>query len=44
MGLSIHYKGKIKDTGLIKMLVDEVKDICISLQWNYHIYDLAFDH
>jgi hypothetical protein len=39
MGLSIHYKGKIKDTCLIRMLVDEVKDICISLQWNYHLYD-----
>src|SRR6266508_4286767 len=39
MGLSIHYSGKIKNTDLIPNLVEEVKDICISLQWKYHLFD-----
>jgi hypothetical protein len=39
MGLSIHYNGTIKDISLIPMLVDEVKDICITLQWKYHLFD-----
>jgi hypothetical protein len=39
MGLSIHYCGTIKDTSLIPRLVDEVKDICITLQWHYHLFD-----
>src|SRR5258706_16433411 len=39
MGLSIHYKGRIKDVNLIPKLVDEVQDICTSLQWNYHLFD-----
>jgi hypothetical protein len=38
MGLSIHYNGQIKDTSLLPALVDEVKDICSILQWNYHLY------
>ena len=39
MGISIHYSGKIKDTRLIPKLVDEVTDICLSLQWKYHLFD-----
>lgn len=39
MGLSIHYSGKIKDTALIPELVEELKDICISLHWKYHLFD-----
>ena len=39
MGLSIHYNGIIKDGSLIPKLVDEVKDICNSLQWKYHLFD-----
>jgi hypothetical protein len=39
MGLSIHYRGKIKDANLISNLIGEVQDICISLQWKYHLFD-----
>jgi hypothetical protein len=39
MGLSIHYSGKIKQTSLISKLVDEVKDICTTLKWSYHLFD-----
>ena len=39
MGLSIHYSGTIKNARLIPNLVDEVKDICLTLQWNYHLFD-----
>src|SRR5258706_14932408 len=39
MGLSIHYSGKIKDTGLIPKLVDEVRDVCATLKWQYHLFD-----
>jgi hypothetical protein len=39
MGLSIHYSGTIKHTGLVSKLVDEVKDICSTLQWNYDLFD-----
>jgi hypothetical protein len=39
MGLSIHYSGRIKDAALIPSLIEEVKDICSILQWNYHLYN-----
>ena len=39
MGLSIHYNGKIKDVSLIPTLVDELKDICTTMKWNYHLFD-----
>jgi hypothetical protein len=37
MGLSIHYSGTIKNYVLIEDLVNEVEDICKSLEWQYHI-------
>lgn len=39
MGLSIYYKGNIKNYQLINALTEEVKDICGSLQWSYHIFE-----
>jgi hypothetical protein len=37
MGLSIHYRGQIRDYALIEDLVNECEDICKSLEWDYHI-------
>lgn len=39
MGLSIHYRGKIKSTELIPEIVDELKDICAILKWKYNFFD-----
>lgn len=39
MGLSIHYQGKLKDKSLIDDITNEVKDICVSFQWQYHLFD-----
>ena len=39
MGLAFHYKGKIKNQKLIKTLTVEVKDICESLGWKYHVLE-----
>ena len=37
MGLSFHFKGKIKSIKLLKPLIAEVKDICESLGWKYQV-------
>lgn len=37
MGLSIHYSGVIRDTSEINNLVNEVSDICKTLDWKYNI-------
>ena len=39
MGLSIHYSGSIIHEGMINPLVEEVTDICITLQWKFHLFD-----
>ncbi|MEO5947013.1 MAG: hypothetical protein ABIP79_09365 [Chitinophagaceae bacterium] len=37
MGLSIHYSGRLKDERKIDELIEEISDICKSLQWHYTI-------
>lgn len=39
MGLSIHYSGTILKADLIKPLTEEVVDICIDLEWKFHVID-----
>ena len=39
MGITVHYKGKIKDRHLIEPLKEEMIDICESMEWEYHLYD-----
>lgn len=39
MGLSIHYNGAIRDMDSIPAMVEEVKDVCESLQWTYHLFN-----
>ena len=42
MGITIHYTGKLKHVNQIQPLVDELKDICISLDWEYQLLDMEF--
>ena len=42
MGLTFHYSGRIKDTGQLSELITEVKDICISLNWEYNVWPDSF--
>jgi hypothetical protein len=39
MGVSLHYRGKIKSTKLITELTNEVEDICKTNNWSYTIFD-----
>ena len=39
MGLSIHYSGTLKDIALLPQLVEELQDVCTSLNWHYHLFD-----
>ncbi|MBK8522171.1 MAG: hypothetical protein WAT20_09320 [Ferruginibacter sp.] len=39
MGLSLHYRGQIRDYALIEDLISECADICKSLEWDYHIWN-----
>jgi len=43
MGLSIHYSGHIKDWELIAGLVNEIEDICQSLDWRVDRIDSKKD-
>lgn len=37
MGVTIHYRGKLKSPDLITPLMDEVEEICISNNWKYQL-------
>ncbi len=39
MGLSIHYSGQIINEELLESLIEEVTDICESLEWKTHLFD-----
>lgn len=42
MGLSIHYKGKLNKATELALLIDEVKEIAITKQWRYFVFENAF--
>lgn len=42
MGLSFHYKGKLKTAQSLKKMIDEVADISKANQWSYHIFEEQF--
>lgn len=42
MGVTIHYEGKIKNKAVLPGLIAEVKDIAISMKWEYHIFSENF--
>ncbi len=37
MGVTIHYRGKLKSPDLVTPLMDEVEEICISNNWHYQL-------
>jgi hypothetical protein len=39
MGVTIHYRGKLKSADLITPFMDEVEEICISNNWKYQLLD-----
>lgn len=39
MGLSIHYRGRIRDYAEIVTLVKEVEDVCIGLDWVCQVFE-----
>lgn len=39
MGVTIHYRGKLKSTDLIATLIEEVEEICLTNDWNYQIHE-----
>ena len=39
MGLSIHYSGYILNKEMLDSLVEEVSDICKTLEWPIHVFD-----
>ncbi|HEY5408859.1 MAG TPA: hypothetical protein VIJ92_17335 [Ginsengibacter sp.] len=39
MGLSIHYSGYIRSQALLDPLIEEVKDICETLEWAPQTFD-----
>lgn len=41
MGLSFHYRGRIREFALIDALVSEVSDVCESLGWIYEVQEAA---
>jgi len=44
MGLSIHYSGKLKKATELQSLITEVQDIAISNNWNYLVFENAFEN
>ena len=42
MGLSIHYRGRLKTPDLISSITDELVDICLSLGWEISLLDEDF--
>jgi hypothetical protein len=43
MGITIHYKGKLKNPALVYSVTDELKDISEIMKWDYSIMDKDWD-
>lgn len=39
MGITIHFKGKIKSPDLLPQLIEEAKDIAVANNWKHHIFE-----
>ena len=44
MGLTIHYKGKLKHANDLKSLIDDVKDVAIAEKWDYFVFEDQFEN
>ena len=42
MGLSFHYKGKLKTPQSLKKMIEEVTDICKANKWDFAVFDDTF--
>jgi hypothetical protein len=42
MGISIHYKGRLKAKSSLPGLIEEVKDIAEIYKWRYFIFEEQF--
>ncbi|MDD3877176.1 MAG: hypothetical protein PHT69_11175 [Bacteroidales bacterium] len=42
MGLSFHYSGRFNPKKSLKEMIEEVEDMCKTLNWKYHILDTEF--
>ena len=42
MGLSIYYNGKFNPQASLSAMIEEVKDVAIACNWEYHIYQETF--
>ncbi|WP_395053778.1 hypothetical protein [Flavobacterium sp.] len=44
MGLSIHYKGSLKNANDLKSLIEEVVDVAKANNWNYFVFENEFEN
>lgn len=44
MGLTIHYKGKLKNVNDLKSLIEDVKDVAIAEKWDYFVFEDQFEN
>ena len=44
MGLTIHYKGKLKRANDLKSLIDDIKDVAKVENWNYFVFEEQFEN
>lgn len=44
MGLTIYYKGKLKNANDLKSLIDDAKDVAIAEKWDYFVFEDQFEN
>lgn len=44
MGLTIHYKGELKNASDLKSLIDTVKDVAKAEKWDYFVFEEQFEN
>ncbi len=44
MGLTIHYKGELKNASDLKSLIDTVKDVAKAEKWDYFVFEEKFEN
>lgn len=42
MGLSIHYRGKLKQADLLTGLIEEIVDVAETHHWKFHLFNTSF--
>ena len=44
MGLTIHYKGKLKSATDLRALINDVKDVAVAENWDYFVFEEQFEN